>query len=332
MFKNPSLKQAIGQLLIVGFEGTSLPIPLIGALTKGEVGGVILFKRNFESRDQIVSLTSQIHAIQSPYPIWIGVDQEGGKVQRIGESLGSAKIPAAMEIAATTPEHSYEIASHTARDLKSLGFDLNFAPVLDIHTNPENPIIATRAFGTTPEQVIEFAIPVIHAHLDNGVIPCGKHFPGHGDTSKDSHTDLPEITHDIERLRKVELRPFKAAVDADVPMIMTAHIVMSGLGERFPATLSPSVIRILREEIGFKGVIVSDDLEMDAIIDNYSTLKAVTLGLRAGVDAFLVCKSQYLWAPLCKQLMEKAKEDPELERRIFESAERVICLKERFLK
>ena len=327
-----SLKQAIGQLLIVGFEGTKLPIPLIGALTKGEIGGVILFARNFESREQILALNEQIHAIPAPYPIWIGVDQEGGKVQRIGESLGSQKIPAAMEIAQTTPDNSYRIAANTAQDLKSLGFNLNFAPVLDIHTNPQNPIIATRAFGTTPEQVIEFALPVIQAHMDCGMIPCGKHFPGHGDTSKDSHTDLPEITHSIERLRNVEFKPFKAAIDAGLPMMMTAHIVMSGLGERFPSTLSPMVVTdILRNELGYQGVIVSDDLEMDAIIDNFSVLKAVTLGLKAGVDAFLICKSQYLWSPLCKQIMEIAKDNEAMQKRIFESAERIINLKQRFM-
>lgn len=327
-----SLKHAVGQLLMAGFEGTRLPIPLIGALTKGEIGGVILFSRNFESREQIEALTAQIHQISSPYPIWIGVDQEGGKVQRIGESLGSSKIPAALELAQTTPQHASEIAAATARDIKGLGFDINFAPVLDIHTNPANPIIATRAFGTTADQVIEFAIPTMQAQMHEGIIPCGKHFPGHGDTTTDSHTDLPEVLHDMRRLESVEFKPFKAAIDAGIPMIMTAHIVMKGLGERLPGTLSRMVVTdLLRHRLGFEGVIVSDDLEMDAIIDNYSTIKAVQMGLRAGVDLFLVCKSQYLWAPLCKQLVNEAQKDQSLEERIFASAQRIIALKQRFL-
>ncbi|MBQ9818296.1 MAG: beta-N-acetylhexosaminidase [Proteobacteria bacterium] len=327
-----SLKHAIGQLLIIGFEGTRLPIPLIGALTKGEVGGVILFSRNFESREQIQELTAQIHQIQSPYPIWIAIDQEGGKVQRIRENLGSPNLPSAMDIARTTPENARDIALQNARDLKSLGFDINFAPVLDIHTNPQNPIIATRAFGTTPEQVIEFAIPTMQGLIDGGIIPCGKHFPGHGDTLLDSHTDLPEVNHDMNRLQNVEFKPFKAAIEADIPMIMTAHIVMNGLGERFPSTLSPMIVTdILRKQLGFKGVIVSDDLEMDAIIDRFSTLKAVLLGIHAGVDAFLICKSQYLWAPLCKQVLAQAKESPEMQDRIFESANRILALKQKFL-
>lgn len=326
------LKHAIGQLLIAGFEGTKLPIPLIGALTKGEIGGVILFKRNFESREQIASLTREIHQIPAPYPIWIGVDQEGGKVQRIDPSFGSDTIPAALDIAQTTPENARAIAENTGKDLKSLGFDLNFAPVLDIHTNPDNPIIATRAFGTTPEQVIAFALPTMEGLLNAGIIPCGKHFPGHGDTQLDSHVDLPEVMHDEKRLRAVEFKPFKAAIDAGIPMLMTAHIVMTGLGERFPATLSPQIIHdILRGELGFDGVVVSDDLEMDAIIDRFSTLKAVILGIRAGVDAFLICKSQYLWSPLCKQIMNTAQNDEKLQARIFESANRILRLKNRFL-
>ncbi|MBQ9243269.1 MAG: beta-N-acetylhexosaminidase [Proteobacteria bacterium] len=328
MSEKISLKHAVGQLIVAGFEGTRLPIPLIGALTKGEVGGVILFARNFESREQICELTRQIHAIESPYPIWVAVDQEGGKVQRIGEKYGSATIPAALDIAQTTPENAHDIARATADDLKSLGFDINFAPVLDIHTNPDNPIIATRAFGKTPEQVIKFALPTMRGLMEGGIIPCGKHFPGHGDTSTDSHTDLPLVTHSLDRLRSVEFKPFKAAIDAGIPMIMSAHIVMQGLGERFPSTLSPKVMHdLLRAELGFEGVIVSDDLEMDAIIDSFSTQKAVLLGLRAGVDMFLVCRSQYLWLPLCKQIVEHAKTDPSLESRIYESARRVLKLK-----
>ena len=327
-----SLKHAAGQLLIAGFEGTQLPIPLMGALAKGEVGGVILFSRNFESRAQIETLTREIHAIPAPFPIWIGIDQEGGKVQRISESLGSARIPAALDIAQTTPQNAHDIALHTGEDLRSLGFDINFAPVLDIHTNPQNPIIATRAFGTTPEQVIEFALPTMHGLMDAGIIPCGKHFPGHGDTILDSHTDLPEVAHGRDRLDAVELRPFKAAIDAGIPMIMTAHIVMTGLGERFPSTLSPQIVQgMLREELGFEGVVVSDDLEMDAILDRFSTLRAVLYGLRAGVDAFLVCKSQHLWEPLCKQIVAEAKKDPRLEERVYESAQRVLECKKRYL-
>ena len=330
--KTLSLKRAIGQMIIAGFEGTSLPIPLLGALTKGEIGGVILFSRNFESREQIAKLVSEIHAIPSPYPIWVGIDQEGGKVQRIGESFGSPKIPAAQDIGHMTVVQAETIARHASRDLKSLGFDINFAPVLDIHTNPDNPIIASRAFGSTPEKVIEYAIPTFKAMMEEGIIPCGKHFPGHGDTSQDSHTDLPEVMHGIQRLRDVELRPFAAAIQAGIPLIMSAHIVMTGLGERYPSTLSPQIMTgLLREELGFKGVIVSDDLEMDAIIDRFSLIKAVLLGIHAGCDAFLVCRSQYLWLPLCSQILAEAQKDDALSTRIFASAHRILEVKRQYM-
>ena len=327
-----TLKQAAGQILTVGFEGKKLPVPLMGALMKGDVGGVIIFRRNIESADQLRALTGAVNGLKLKYPAWVAVDQEGGKVQRLSENVGLERLPSAMEVGKMSEAETREFARGMARDIKSFGFNMNFAPVLDIHTNPENPIIGDRAYGTTPESVTEHAIAVMRGHLDEGIVPCGKHFPGHGDTSLDSHLETPVVGHSIERLREVELKPFKAAIDAGIPMIMSAHIVMQGLGERFPSTLSPVVIHdILRGELGFEGVIVSDDLEMGAIIDNYSIFKAILLGLKAGVDQFLICKSQYLWENLSKQLVEEAKRDAEVEKRIFEAAERVISLKERFL-
>ncbi|MCL2326326.1 MAG: beta-N-acetylhexosaminidase [Proteobacteria bacterium] len=328
-----SLKHAIGQILIVGFEGTQLTPPLRGALTKGSVGGVVLFSRNMTSQAQLRELTQSIHELSAVCAPWVAVDQEGGKVQRLGPKLGFDPVPPAMHISEMTPAEGYAIAAKTAAQLRDFGFNLNFAPVLDIHTNPKNPIIADRAFGTTPERVIAHALPVIQAHLEAGVVPCGKHFPGHGDTDTDSHTDSPIVMHDLARLRQIEFRPFKAAIDAGIPMIMSAHIRLPQIGERFPATLSPGFMRdILRGELGFDGIIVSDDLEMSAIADNFSCLKAVILGLRAGVDAFLICKSQYLWLPLAQQILDEARQDPGLAERILESAQRILQAKDRFLK
>jgi len=327
-----TLKQAAGQILTVGFEGKKLPVPLMGALLKGDVGGVILFRRNIENAEQLRALTSSISSLKTQLPPWIAVDQEGGKVQRLSENVGLSKLPTASEVGKLSVDETRNFAAQLASDVKSFGFNLNFAPVLDIHTNPDNPIIGDRAYGTTAEVVSEHGVAVMQGHLDSGVVPCGKHFPGHGDTSLDSHLETPIVETGIERLREVEFKPFKAAIDAGIPMIMSAHIVMQGLGERFPATLSPAVLRgLLRKELGFEGVIVSDDLEMGAIIDNYSILKAVLLGLKAGVDMFLICKSQYLWENLSKLLVAEAKKDPEVERMIFEAAERVVALKKRYL-
>ncbi len=327
-----TLKQAAGQILTVGFEGKKLPVPLMGALLKGDVGGVILFRRNIEDADQLRALTTSIRDLKTQLPPWIAVDQEGGKVQRLSENVGLSKLPSASEVGALSVEETRAFAERLALDVKSFGFNLNFAPVLDIHTNPDNPIIGDRAYGTTAEVVSEHGVAVLRGHMEAGVVPCGKHFPGHGDTSLDSHLETPVVESSLERLRDVEFKPFKAAIEAGIPMIMSAHIVMQGLGERFPATLSPAILRgLLRKELGFEGVIVSDDLEMGAIIDNYSILKAVILGLKAGVDMFLICKSQYLWENLSKQLVAEAKKDAEVERLIYEAAARVVALKERFL-
>lgn len=327
-----TLKQAVGQLFIVGFEGTRLPIPLTGALMKDEVGGVILFRRNITDAAQLLALTQSIRDLKLKFSPWIAVDQEGGKVQRLAENVGLSKRPSAAEIGRLSADETFAYARDLAKEVRHFGFNLNFAPVLDIHTNPDNPIIGDRAYATTPQAVIDHAIPMINGFLAEGLVPCGKHFPGHGDTDTDSHLDTPVVRHTLDRLRNVEFKPFEAAIEAKIPMIMTAHIVMQGIGERFPSTLSPLVVTdLLRKSLGFEGVIVSDDLEMNAIIDNYSCLKAVLLGLRAGVDLFLICKSQYLWAPLCKQVVEEAKKDRELERRIFESAERILALKNTFL-
>ena len=328
-----TLKQAVGQLFVVGFEGTQLPIPLTGALLKDEVGGIILFRRNITDAAQLHALTQSVRKLDLHYPAWIAVDQEGGKVQRLAENVGLPHLPSAADLGRQHPDETRKHAQNIATSLRNFGFNLNFAPVLDIHTNPDNPIIGERAFGTTPQCVRDHALAFMQGLLDEGIVPCGKHFPGHGDTDLDSHLDTPVVRHDIQRLRDIEFKPFEAAIRAGIPMLMTAHIVMQGLGERFPATLShPIVTGILRKELGFEGVIVSDDLEMNAIIDHYSCLKAVLTGLRAGVDLFLICRSQYLWAPICKQVMAEARKDPELERRIFESAERVIALKNKFLR
>lgn len=327
-----SLRHAIGQLLIVGFEGYKLPIPLLGAIGKGEVGGVILFSRNIESRTQLKALVAEIRAIPAPYPLWIAVDQEGGRVQRIGPSLGTEALPKALDVGQMDAQSAYEIGKKTALELKSLGFNLNFAPVLDIHSNPANPIIGDRAYGTDADTVIASALPVMQAHLDAGVVPCGKHFPGHGDTHNDSHLEKTVIDVTLETLRTRELLPFKAAIAANLPMIMTAHINIPALDEMMPATLSREVMtHLLREELGFSGIILSDDLEMAAICDYFSVQKAIVFGLRAGVDAFLICKSQGLWVNLCRQIGELTRNDEDLKNSIFVAAKRILEAKTRYL-
>jgi beta-N-acetylhexosaminidase len=224
----------------------------------------------------------------------IAGDQEGGPVRR----LRSPCCPEMLDLPAAArlgdhgdPEVTREASRITAAQLAALGFNLNFAPVLDVHSNPANPIIGDRAFGTEPSRVVDHARAWSQGSLEGGVLPCGKHFPGHGDTDLDSHLDLPSIHCGREQLAVRELPPFREAVRWEIPALMTAHVVFRDLDPDWPATLSPQVIpELLRGELGFEGVVISDDLEMAAIAKRHTADEIAERGLAAGLDIFLVCR------------------------------------------
>lgn len=274
----------LGRLFLFGFEGYYLPRRARDFLEKEQALGTILFKRNIKSREQVYDLTRSI-------PGLVTVDQEGGRVARLRDIC--TNIPPMREIgenAKRDPELPYRVGHQMGLELKGLGFDLDFAPVLDIDTNPKNPIIGDRSFSRDPDEVAQFGAKFIQGMQAAGVWACAKHFPGHGDTDIDSHLDLPVVTHSVDRISRVELHPFRAAIQAGVSSIMTAHILLPALDPVYPATLSKTILtRILREQMGYEGVIVSDDLEMHAVADRYSIREMVKLGLLAGVDLFLVC-------------------------------------------
>jgi beta-N-acetylhexosaminidase len=187
-------------------------------------------------------------------------------------------------------ELSFALGRLIGRELRAVGFDLNYAPVLDVDTNPDNPVIGPRSFGRTPDVVAWHALAVMAGLGAGGVAACGKHFPGHGDTLQDSHLALPRLEHSLERLENVELVPFKAAIKASVPALMTAHVMFNELDPEWPATMSGLIVRaLLRNKLGYDGLVVSDDLEMKAIADHYSLEDVLVRGLNAGVDAFLCC-------------------------------------------
>ena len=214
-------------------------------------------------------------------------------------------------------------------ELAALGLDVDFAPVLDVHTNPANPIIGDRAFGTDAEAVARRALAFARGLDAAGVIACGKHFPGHGDTATDSHLELPRIDHGWDRLERVELEPFRRAAAAGMPMIMTAHVVFAALDPARPATLSPEVVTgLLRGRLGYRGVIVSDDLDMRAIADHMGVGAAAVAAIRAGCDVLLLCKDERHQAEAEAALIREAEADGELRRRIGESAARVRALKQ----
>jgi beta-N-acetylhexosaminidase len=284
-----------GQLLFVGFPGADAPPPVLERVREGRVGGVVLFKRNVETPEQLRALVGALRGAAPPgLPLLVALDQEGGRVQRLRGPW--TEWPAMRRVAeAGGPERTAALAAALARELREAGFELDFAPVVDVDTNPANPVIGDRSFARTPEAVGRHASAFVAALQAGGVAACAKHFPGHGDTAQDSHHELPRLDHDLARLRSVELPPFRAAIAAGVASVMTAHLLIPALDPDRPATLSPRALALLREELGYDGVVFSDDLEMRAVADRYPIEQRVELSLRAGVDALLVCSDVPLW-------------------------------------
>lgn len=290
--------------ILAGFHGLELPPQMVELARSGALAGLILFRRNIKSPGQLATLMAQIkEAFAGQLPPLLGIDQEGGLVQRLREpELPVARVAPMGQLARNyTPQDFEALGYRMGQEIRHYGFNLNFAPVLDIHTNPHNPIIGERAFGQSPDEVIANALAFARGLSQAKVIWCGKHFPGHGDTDLDSHVALPRLSHSLERLHDVELKPFAAAV-ASAPMLMSAHIIFEALCP-MPATLSPRLIpELLRGELGFEGVVASDDLEMAAIAKHYS-ISAIADGLEAAsIDLALVCSDLGFASALAKAL------------------------------
>jgi beta-N-acetylhexosaminidase len=296
-----------GQLLFVGFQGTTVPGSLARWIAAGKVGGVILFKRNFEEGEpgQARRLCAALHACApADAPLLIAIDQEGGRVQRLRAPWTS--WPPMRQVGAVNDlEGTAALGRALAVELRALGIGLNFAPVVDVDTNPANPVIGDRSFGRTPALVAAHAAALISGMQGGGVAACAKHFPGHGDTTSDSHLELPRLDHDLERLRAIEMAPFVAAARCGVASVMTAHVLFPRLDRARPATLSPPIMALLREEIGYDGAVFSDDLEMKAVADHFSVRDRALGPLEAGCDALLVC-SQADLAEETIRLLERA--------------------------
>jgi beta-N-acetylhexosaminidase len=307
---------------MVGFDGPSGPVER--ALEAGRAGGAILFARNVESALQVKDLTARLQAAGDGATI-LAVDQEGGRVARLSRA-GLQDGQSARDLAAPgDPAAARRWGRETGAALKALGFTLDFAPVLDVDTNPDNPVIGDRAYGPDPATVTAFAREAALGLLDAGIAPCGKHFPGHGDTALDSHHDLPRVRHDEARLTAVELAPF-AALCPVLPAVMTAHVVYDAWDRGRPATLSePIVTGILRRRLGFSGLIVSDDLEMAAVADRYGPAEAAVLAVSAGVELLLFCHRQERWEEAHGALVREAEKSPAFRERLERAADRVAA-------
>lgn len=329
-----NFRKDLGRLLWIGFEGSVVDADLRERLSSGQAGGVTLFSRNLPKNDAgtdlagLTALNAELHEVgaRSGERLLISVDQEGGRVQRVREP---ARLWPAMFELASLPDaeavaRAREWGQAMGQELVGWGFDIDFAPVLDVHTNPANPIIGDRAFSDEPEAAAMRALAFAEGLTAAGILPCGKHFPGHGDTSTDSHLTLPRLDHDLARLRTVELAPFQMAVRAGIPMIMTAHVVFAALDDTVPATLSRRVVQgLLREELGYKGVVVSDDLDMKAIADNFGVGLAAALAIKAGCDVLLLCRSRDHQEEAREALILEGEKSSEFRDRVAQAAERV---------
>jgi len=319
------LPKLCGSLLIGGFAGTTLPRAFGKRLAAGELGGAILFARNVTADvEQVAALCASIaHGNGDPPPI-VSVDQEGGRVARIKE--GVIRLPTAHTMGACLDDAMLERVAHVlGKQLGALGFSLDYAPVLDVHTHADNPVIGDRAFATRPDRVATAGLAFARGLASSGVAPCAKHFPGHGDTHTDSHVELPRVSHDRARLDAVELLPFRLAA-AVIPAVMSAHVVYDAL-----ATLSHRIATdILRGELGFRGVLVSDDLEMRAVAETLDAGQAAVLAIEAGCDALLICSSEDAQLLALEALVKRAESNASFRTRCEEAEGRVMSLRRAF--
>lgn len=340
------MRSDVGQLLWVGFPAPTASAALRARLDAGEVGATILFKRNLVLEpvaangitqevcdlDALVALNRDLHrAAPDGTPALIAVDQEGGLVQRV-RAPATQWPPMRAHDGFFAPDDetlAEQVGRAMGDELRALGFDIDFAPVLDIHTNAANPIIGDRAFGTEPDPAARRALAFARGLDAAGVLACGKHFPGHGDTATDSHLELPRIDHGWERLERIELLPFQRAAAAGLPMIMTAHVVFAALDPTRPATLSHEVVTgLLRHKLGYRGVIVSDDLDMKAIASHMGADVAAVAAIRAGCDVLLLCRDEDHQVAAEAALVRECERDSEFRQRVGEAAQRVRAMKQ----
>ena len=340
------LKQKIGQMLIIGFRGTEINRTsyISKAMNILNLGGIILFDRDNPSKEfprnitdyeQTKKLISDLNKY-SPSPLFISVDAEGGYINRLKEKYGFTNIPSAEQMGKGTVEETKNQANILGQQLKDLGFNMNFAPVVDVNINPENPVIGylERSFSANPEKVYEHASSFIDGLHQNNIITAIKHFPGHGSSTKDSHLGIVDVTNTYQQ---EELIPYQKLIENGYSdMVMTAHIMNTNIDPTYPATLSPLFIKnILKNQLNFNGVIVSDDMQMGAIVNNYGYDEAIVKAINAGCDMLIISNNGTTYdekAPYdAVDIILKAVKKGEIsEQQINDSYNRIQTLKEKY--
>ena len=326
------IRRHIGQLAIAGFGGYEIPSEMRSIAHEFDLGGIILFARNVEAPEQVAEVSRQSQTLAQELPLWVSVDQEGGRVARLKSPF--TLWPPMQTLGRSGDERlAARFARALASELKAVGISLDYTPVLDILTNPKNPVIGDRALAERAEDVARLGRTIITTLQSAGIAACGKHFPGHGDTSTDSHHELPLVEHPPDRLNAVEFVPFRAAIQADVAAIMTAHILVPALDEERPATLSPRIVDgILKRELGYAGPVMTDDLEMRAISSRYGIPEAAVAAIAAGCDVVLLCgPSQETQVATFEALIRAVEAGTLPLKRVEDALDRHRRAKERFL-
>ncbi len=283
------LRRSVAGLFMVGVPGPTLDPATRRFFVDHPPGGVVLFKRNVRSAAQLRALTGAIHDLGAGAAPLIAIDHEGGRVHRLPAPF--THFPAAFDVARGGVRGARAVGEAMGRELASAGIDIDFAPVLDVWSNRRNRVIGDRAYGRSPDTVTRLALATARGLVRGGVVPCGKHFPGHGATTGDSHAVLPRLALSAAAVRRTHLAPFIAAIAARLPALMTAHVVCTALDPRRPATLSPRIATdLLRRRLGFRGVLFSDDLHMGAVAGRWTPERRAVAALEAGCDMLLFCQ------------------------------------------
>jgi len=324
------LKNIVGAHFIFGFSGTQVSEQTISLIKEIRPAGFIVMGDNYESPEQVFDVCTDLQTV-SPEPLIISVDQEGGRVSRLKEPF--LKAPTAQKLGQiNSPKLCFEIAHAIGRELLSVGINLDFLPVCDILTNLKNTVIADRAFSSDEHIVTALASAMTRGLQKAGVMACAKHFPGHGDTLIDSHMDLPHSDTTLDELKKRELIPFQRAFKSGAATVMSAHILSKALDPTMPVTLSPQALGFLRKEMRFSGLIISDDMNMGALTQNYQEDEALYLAVTAGIDILLYCDSDHdHHRELYELLYKKAETDSTVLNKLQESYIRLQKIRETYL-
>ena len=328
-----TVEEKVGQLLIGGFEGTEIGDQATRLVQEYQVGGLILYGRNITGAGQLVTLTNGLKALNGDgIPLFLSIDQEGGGVDRMPPEV--RRTPGAYCVGQTgSVPAAQSYGDVLAAECAAFGLNLDFAPVLDVWSNPGNTVIGQRAFSADARTVAGLGPAAARRMMDQGVIPAVKHFPGHGDTAVDSHVGLPVVDKSPEELEETELIPFRAAIqsagtDGQVPAVMVAHILLTQLDPERPASLSPAVVTgLLRDELGFAGAVLTDDLTMGAVTQSYGLGEAAVLAVEAGCDILLVCHGQDSVPAVRTALLEAVASGRITAERLDESVYRILRLK-----